>query len=299
MILEFEKHTPVLLNEVLLAFEPLGAGTYIDATLGYGGHTFAILERIAGSRVIGIDADEGALAFVREEAVKRGIGSDRLQCVHGNFRAIGSLVPEQGRQNIRGVLFDFGFSSGAMDDASRGLSFQTEGPLDMRFDRTEGTMTAADVVNNWSEQELADTILHLGEDRYARKIAAVIVRARLLKPFATTIELADVIEKAIGRRGRIHPATRTFQAIRIAVNDELKAIGDAMPAARDLLQPGGRIVTIAFHSLEDRIVKVFAKQEEEKGTMKRLQRRVMRPTEEEVEQNRRSRSAKMRIIEKK
>lgn len=291
-------HIPVFLEEVIEAFLPLGAGTYIDATIGYGGHTFAMLERIAGSQVIGIDADESALATVREEAKQRGIGDDRLTLIHGNFRDLSSLVSREYEGRVNGILFDFGFSSGAMDDPSRGLSFQTEGPLDMRFDRTSQQRTAADIINESTERELADIIHHFGEDRYAKKIAATIAQERKDRPFETTIQLASVIEKAVGRRGRIHPATRTFQAIRISVNDEFHAIGEALPAARDFLRPSGRIVTIAFHSLEDRVVKRFAQAEENKSAMKRTPRRVMKPSEEEIERNCRSRSAKMRILVK-
>jgi 16S rRNA (cytosine1402-N4)-methyltransferase len=293
-----QQHIPVLRDEVVEYFEKFSGGLFIDATLGYGGHTFSILDTIPKSRVIGIDADESALAAVRNDAAERGFGTDRLTLVHGNFRTLRAIAAEQKIDRVDGILVDFGFSSGAMDDPLRGLSFQREGPLDMRFDVHGQTLTAAEIVNTWSEKDIADTIYQYGEDRMSRQIAGAIVQARGIKPFTTTTELVKCIETVVKRRGRLHPATRTFQALRIAVNDELNAIHEMLPQARDLLRPGGRLLTISFHSLEDRIVKEFMKVEEKEGALKRLTKHVVKPTRKESEENRRSRSAKMRILEK-
>lgn len=293
-------HIPVLLEEVIKFFEPFPGGRFIDATVGYGGHTFAILERIPGSRVLGIDADASALAFVEEERKRRGISSDRLMLVQGNFRTIDALAHAHGFRGVEGILLDLGVSSGELDDASRGFSFMHEGPLDMRFDVRSGEI-AADIVNQWPAHALEKCFRDYGEERHARFIAEAIVEQRREMPFTTTSALAEYIATlpVLRRRGRIHPATRVFQALRILVNDELGALRDALPRALALLSPRGRMVTIAFHSLEDRIVKEFAKE------MARVEKRihiltkhVVQASREEEQSNPRSRSAKLRALEK-
>ncbi len=292
-------HVPVLLEEVLQFFAPFAGGKFIDATVGYGGHTFAILERVPGSRVLGIDADASALAFVEEERKRRGIGEDRLVLVQANFRTLAAVANAEGYDGAQGILFDLGISSGELGEAKRGFSFQREGPLDMRFDVREGKM-AADIVNQWPADALETIIRAYGEERHARRVAEAIVAERHAHPFITTLALADCIAKLPGmRQGRLHPATRTFQALRIVVNDELGALRDVLPQAIATLAVGGRLAVIAFHSLEDRIVKEFLKKEsriEKRVTL--LAKHVVKPTRAETLMNPRSRSAHLRIAEK-
>jgi 16S rRNA (cytosine1402-N4)-methyltransferase len=291
-------HVPVLLDEVILALKPFPGGMFIDGTLGGGGHAFALLESVPDSRVLGIDADDAALAHVTAEMKRRKISSKRLTLAKGNFRDLGSIAAEHHIEAVDGALFDFGFSSGAMANPERGLSFQKDGPLDMRFDQSSDSATAADLVNGMSARELTECIATYGEDRNAKRIADAIVGRRKKHRFTTTKDLADAIEAVVPRRFRIHPATRTFQALRIAVNDELGAIAAMLPQAIALLKPGGLLLTISFHSLEDRIVKRFAKEEAVKGVVMVVTKRVVKSTDEEVRKNPRSRSAHMRIIKK-
>lgn len=252
------QHIPVLLDETLALLRIVPGGAYIDATLGGGGHTAAMLEHGAG-RVLGIDRDPAALAAV---AQRLGDGGGRLVLAHGDFRDIATLARRYGFQDVDGVLFDLGVSSYQLDTAARGFSFQQDAPLDMRMDPGRGP-TAAELINTLSEEALADLIYRYGEERMARRIAKRIVEQRRRAPLRTTTELAALVAGVVGRRGgeRLHPATRTFQALRIAVNDELGAIAAALPAATDLLAPGGRLAVISFHSLEDRIVKEFIRRE--------------------------------------
>ncbi len=280
-------------------FEPFSGGTFIDATVGYGGHTFAILERISGSRVLGIDADASALAFCEEERKRRGISEDRCILAQGNFRTLDALVATNGFAGANGILFDFGVSSGELDTAQRGFSFMKEGVLDMRFDQRSGT-TALDIVNQWPEDALITLLHDYGEERQARRIASAIVIERKRQTITTTTALADIIARLPGmRQGRIHPATRTFQALRIVVNDELGSIREVLPKALGTLQTKGRMVTIAFHSLEDRIVKEFAKDVARvKKSARILTKHVLQASREEEKSNPRSRSAKLRALEK-
>ncbi len=248
-------HVPVLLQETIrgLVLEP--GGVFIDGTLGGGGHTAALLA--AGAQhVLGIDRDPAALAAARER-----FDPQQVTLVHGNFRDIGTLAQTHGFSNVAGVLLDIGVSSHQLDTAERGFSFSTDAELDMRMDPTTGP-TAADLVNTLPETDLADVIFRYGEERASRRIARYIVERRQATPFTTTVELANVVQRAAGgKSGRIHPATRTFQALRIAVNDELGALETALPAATTLLGPGGRLAVISFHSLEDRIVKHYIQRE--------------------------------------
>lgn len=247
-------HIPVLFEATLDGLSIRPGGTYIDGTLGGGGHTAGMLERGAG-RVLGIDRDPAALAAARERLAAYG---DRLTLAHGNFREIGALAQAHGFAAVDGILLDIGVSSHQLDAAERGFSFSQAAPLDMRMDPTQGE-TAADLVNTLPETELADLIYRYGEERGSRRIARWIVERRQSRPITMTNELADLVVRALGGRkeGRIHPATRTFQALRIAVNDELGALEEALPAAIDLLAVGGRLAVITFHSLEDRIVKEY------------------------------------------
>jgi 16S rRNA (cytosine1402-N4)-methyltransferase len=297
-------HLPVMLEEVLEALSPRAGETYIDGTFGGGGYSKAILEA-ADCRVLGIDRDPDAIARGRELAKQFG---DRLTIVQGEFSQMDELFP--GKSD--GVVLDLGVSSFQFDEADRGFSFREDGPLDMRMSKSG--VSAADFVNTAEESVLADVIHHLGEERFARRVARAIVAAR---PLSRTAELADVVAKALGpaaMRHPIHPATRTFQALRIHVNDELGELERGLEAAERVLNAGGRLVVVAFHSLEDRIVKRFfaehgkpqpagsrhapvvtAKREQ---TFRLITSKPRMPTEAEIAQNPRARSARLRAAEK-
>jgi 16S rRNA (cytosine1402-N4)-methyltransferase len=250
-------HQPVLLMETVDGLAVRGGGRYIDGTLGGAGHTDALLAAGAG-HVLGIDRDPAALAAARRRLLRH---AERVTLVHGNFRDIGVLAHAHGMEQVDGILLDIGVSSHQLDVAERGFSFTSDAPLDMRMDPTSG-LSAADFVNDLDESELADLIYQYGEERASRRIARRIAERRRSKPIRTTLELADLVKQAVGNHaGRIHPATRTFQALRIAVNDELGALEQSLPDATSLLAPGGRLAVITFHSLEDRIVKRFFQQE--------------------------------------
>jgi len=286
------RHTPVLLDEVLQFLEPGPSGRFIDATLGAGGHSRAILERTApDGRLLAIDQDEPALAQARQDLASFG---SRVVFAHSNFREIASLAAEHGFLQSDGVLADIGISSMMVDDPSRGFSFMREGPLDMRMDRTQ-SLTAADVVNSYSEKEVADIIYNYGEERRSRPIARSIVRSR---PLQSTTDLVRSIERVTGgpRYGHIHPATRTFQGLRIYVNDELKSLEECLDSSMSIVRAGGRVVVITFHSLEDRIVKQKFRAPAVPGRV--LTKKVVTAVEEEVRRNPRARSAKLRAWEK-
>ncbi len=310
------QHIPVLYQEVLegLNIRPgreRGARRYIDATVGLGGHARGILEGSApDGRLLALDADPAALALAREYLSDF---AQRVTWACGRHTELASLARRHGFDPVDGILMDLGVSSLQLDDPSRGFSFQVEGPLDMRM--SDEGLTAEQVVNTRDEQELARVIYEYGEERHARRIARAICAHR---PLHTTTELADVVAAAVrrasgGQRERIHPATRTFQALRIVVNDELASLEAALPQAVELLAPGGRLVVIAFHSLEDRIVKQFMRREsrdcicpprlpmcvcEHRATIKEVTRKPIRPTEQEVACNPRSRSARLRVAER-
>lgn len=303
-------HFPVLYNEVMEALNPQPGDCFIDGTLGSGGHSRGILEATApGGRVFGFDRDRQAIERARSYLMQYG---KRLTTIHDSYH---NMKLYQRRYEtcgpIKGILLDLGYSSPQIDDASRGLSFRADGPLDMRFDQSQ-EHTAADIVNHTDEAELADLIYQYGEERYSRRIARAIVQAR---PLSRTSELVEVIRKAAPKqkKGRIDPATRTFQALRIATNDELSIVEAGLPEALDLLAPDGRLAVISFHSLEDRIVKHFMKREasdfvhdprhpmggvERDPTLRILTRKPITATEAEIADNPRSRSAKLRIAEK-
>jgi len=282
-------HTPVLAEEVLQYLDPGPGGSFIDATLGAGGHASRILERTSpDGRLLGIDQDEDALAIARENLDRY---SPRVLFVHANFSSIAEVAGEQGFENVDGVVADLGVSSMMLDEGERGFSFRFEGPIDMRMDRTQ-SLSALDIVNHTSERELANVIFRFGEERRSRPIARSIVRSR---PLHTTGDLVRAIEAVSGpkRYGKIHPATRTFMALRLVVNRELEHLEAFMAACPNVLRPGGRLVVISFHSLEDRIVKHAMRSQG-----KVLTRKVIRASDTECRINPRSRSARLRAMER-
>jgi 16S rRNA (cytosine1402-N4)-methyltransferase len=309
-------HEPVLYNEVMTVLAPRTGGRYIDATLGAGGHARGILERSApDGRLLGIDQDLQALQVAREALA--GYGA-RVTLVHGSFTQLAALAREHEFYPADGVLLDVGVSSMQLSTAGRGFSWMLEGPLDMRMDPETMETTAADLVNTLPEVELADVLYRYGEERMSRRIARAIVRAR---PLRTTTELADLIAHAVGHRGRIHPATRSFQALRVAVNDEIEALAEGLRQAVEVLAPGAALALISFHSLEDRLAKRYFRQLAqapyavgtpsrasaiatasrvlgEVGGVRLLTRKPVRPSLAEQQRNPRSRSAKLRAIEK-
>lgn len=293
------RHEPVLLDEVLRYLGCRPGGVYIDCTLGGGGHAREILERTAPDGVLlGIDRDEAALAAAREKLQPYG---DRARLVHANFRRLEAIWQESGLPAPQGILFDLGVSSPQLDEAERGFSYQADAPLDMRMDRTQ-SLTAWDVVNTWPRRELARIIREYGEEKWAQRIAGLIEKRRQRRPLETTGELVEVIKEAIpaaARRRGPHPARRTFQALRIAVNNELGSLEEGLVAAGHILAPGGRILVISFHSLEDRIVKHTFRRLAEAGELEIVTKKPVTPTEAEIARNPRSRSAKLRVGEKK
>jgi 16S rRNA (cytosine1402-N4)-methyltransferase len=297
-------HTPVLLQEVLDALVP--AERVIDGTLGAGGHTRALLD--AGTReILGLDRDPMALEIARDNLASYG---ERVHIVHASYITMKDEARRLEWEQVGGILLDLGVSSMQLDRAERGFAFMQDGPLDMRFDPSDGGLTAADMVNYWDAEELADVFFRYGEEQASRRLARAIVAGR---PYTTTRQLAAVIEQATLRREKIHPATRVFQALRIAVNDELGVIERTLPQAIDLLAQGGRLAVISFHSLEDRIVKQTFKLEStdcvcppnvpvctcgHHARVRLITRKPITATEAEIAQNPRSRSAKLRVVEK-
>jgi len=286
-------HVPVLVAEVVAALRPEQGGLFVDCTLGLGGHTRALLEAGA-SRVIGIDRDASALEAARE---RLGPLASRVETVHGDYRGVSDVLSSRGVERVAGIVADLGVSSMQLDGAGRGFSFRRDEPLDMRMDQAGGR-TAADLVNTLDEHELADVIFRFGEERFSRRIARALVAAR---PLATTGELATIVRRAVPTKGwqRIDPATRTFQALRIAVNGELDGLDRFVQDAADRLEPGGRLAVITFHSLEDRIVKhtMRALAFDAPGAFAVLTKKPMVPADAEVAGNARARSAKLRVVE--
>jgi len=306
------KHYSVLLDECIEALNIREDGIYVDGTLGMGGHSEQIAQRLTTGRLIAIDRDPMAL----ERAGKRlEPFADRITFVHGNFRDLPLLLKQAGVEKADGMLFDLGVSSPQLDEGERGFSYMTDAPLDMRMD-TEETLTARDIVNGWPEERLKRILFEFGEERYAPRIAAAIVRRREAAPIETTLELVEVIRGAMpaaALREKQHPAKRSFQAIRIAVNDELASVSELMANATDYLAPQGRLAVISFHSLEDRIIKNAISSREKgctcprefpictcgfKQTLKSVTRKPILPSERELSENPRSRSAKLRVAER-
>lgn len=300
-------HIPVLLEKVVEGLAVKPGGLYIDATVGEGGHAEAILEASSPDGcLLGIDVDDEA---IKKAAEKLARFEGRVALVKANYRDLATIARREGFFQVDGILFDLGFAFFQVEDPRRGFSFYLNGPLDMRYDRS-GTTSAYHIVNRIPEEELADIIWKYGEEPRARRIAKAIAQAR---PIRSTLELARIVEQVVGSGGRIHPATRVFQAIRIAVNQELDNLKEALPQAVELLKPGGRLAVISFHSLEDRIVKEFFRQESRdcicppempfcvcghRATLKVITPKPITPSPEEVEANPRSRSAKLRIAER-
>lgn len=305
-------HVSVLLDASIDALNIRPDGIYVDGTLGGGGHSREIASRLTTGHLIGIDRDETALAAAGERLAPF---MDRVTLVHSNFCEMDSVIRSLGYPGVDGVLLDLGVSSPQLDESSRGFSYMADAPLDMRMDRGD-TLTAYQVVNEWPYEELKRILFDYGEELYAPLIAGAICRRREQKPIATTLELVDIIRGSVppaALREKQHPAKRSFQAIRIAVNDELGAVSKAMEAAIPMLNPGGHLAVITFHSLEDRIVK-SAMAEAARGCtcppsfpvcvcgkkpkVKLLSRKPVLPGPEELEENPRARSAKLRVCEK-
>jgi 16S rRNA (cytosine1402-N4)-methyltransferase len=283
-----EPHVTVLRDEVVQAIEPREGGLYVDATLGAGGHAEAILE-VAGTRLIGLDRDAGALALASARLERFG---DRVRLLHGRFGAIAEHLASIGVSQVDGLVADVGLSSMQLDDAARGMSFRNEGPLDMRMDRSQGE-TVLDLIDRLDDDELADVIYRYGEERRSRRVARCIKQARAAGDLHTTLDLRRAVVRAVGpaRHGGVDPATRTFQAFRIAVSGELDELEQLLAAAPGVVAPGGVIAVIAFHSLEDRLVKRALRERE---TWRPITKKPVVPTDEEMADNPRSRSAKLR-----
>ncbi len=304
-------HRPVLYQEILQALSP-ARKRYADLTVGAGGHAWGLLDASRpDGQLLGFDRDPNALVLAEQRLAEF---NDRATLVHASYTSLSEQLARLGWDGLDGIVLDLGASSMQFDTASRGFSFLKQGPLDMRFDPT-APFDAANIVNDWDERALADTIYKYGEERAARRIARAIVKAR---PITDTHHLAEVITEISkhgrygGRRSRIHPATRTFQALRIAVNGELDAVESVLPQALAALNPNGRLAVISFHSLEDRIVKRFFRQASQDqvdpeqpfspvmqpATIRRISRKPITAGEEEIQTNPRARSAKLRVIEK-
>ena len=306
-------HVSVLLDECIKYLDIKPDGIYVDGTLGLGGHSSEIAKRLGeGGRLIAIDRD---LASIERASARLAPWADRVTIVHGKFRDVAAILDEQGVPAVYGMLFDLGVSSPQLDDGQRGFSYMQDAPLDMRMDPSDN-VDAWFIVNRWPEEKIARILHDYGDERYAKRIAAAIVARRQEKEIETTLELVDVIKSAMpapALREKQHPAKRSFQAIRIAVNDELSAVSQMMETAPDRLKPGGRLCVISFHSLEDRIIK-NAIHERENGctcpreapvctcgfvqTLRSVTRKPVTPTDEELVLNPRSRSAKLRVAER-
>lgn len=293
---EAGEHLPVLVEEVLFLLRPRRGGWVVDATVGMGGHAEALLEYGAGTRLLGIDSDPESLARARVRLSRFGT---RVVLCQGNFRHLGALARSAGVTEAETVLLDLGLSSYQLEASGRGFSFQTEAPLDMRMDPSQGP-PGVELLQRLSEAELARILIEYGEEPHARRIARAIVFRRKRAPLKTTQDLVEVVKAAVPRRAwprRSHVATRTFQALRIAVNDELRALAEALPQAARLLAPGGRLGVISFHSGEDRVVKrtfnALAT-----GPYALLIPTPIKPSRDEVQANPRARSARLRILER-
>jgi len=300
-------HQPVLYQEIIHALQPKSPGRYIDGTIGAGGHARGILEACAPEGcLLGFDLDSQALALARETLAPYG---KRAVLVQASYLALLETMQHLGWDAVDGIMIDLGVSSMQLDTPERGFSFQSDAPLDMRFNRDLG-LTAAQLINTTPEADLANLLFKYGEEPHAKRIAKMIVQAR---PVTTTSRLAEIVKKSYPGHSRVHPATRTFQAIRIAVNDELSVLEQALPRAMQALRPGGRLAVISFHSLEDRIVKDFFRREskdwinppyekiyevEHHATLKEITRKPITPSSDEIELNPRARSAKLRVAEK-
>ncbi len=285
-------HRPVLLTEVVSFLSVKQNGIYVDGTIGSGGHSEEILKRLGSDgRIIGIDKDEDAL-----KAVGKRINDTRLILIHGDFSDIETIVDDNGYTKVEGILLDLGVSMMQLKNTEKGFSIHSDSPLDMRMDRST-TLTAWEIVNNFSERKIGEIIWMYGEERQYRKISKAIVDERRKGKVNTCRELADVIYRIYGRRSRIHPATKTFQALRIYVNKELESLSKALNNSLGILSHGGRLCVISYHSLEDRIVKQFMKEQDKNSCLRVLTKKPVSPSINEINSNPSSRSAKLRVGE--
>lgn len=306
------EHISVLRGECIKYLNIRPEGVYVDGTLGMGGHSEAIAEKLTTGRVIGIDRDDRALAFARKRLERFGGG---ITLVKGNFADLGALMDRAGADKADGMLFDLGVSSPQLDNAERGFSYKYDAPLDMRMDE-QASLTAEEIINTWSEAELRSVFWRYGEERYSGRIAAAVAAERAKAPIRTTGQLTEIIRRtmpASALREKQHPAKRCFQALRIAVNDELGSLERMLAQVTDRLAPGGRLLVISFHSLEDRIVKEYIRSQEAgctcpkdfpvctcgfTQTLRSVTRRPISPSARETEENPRARSARLRIAER-
>lgn len=291
-------HIPVLRDKIVESLLPLEGKVILDATVGMGGHAEPILPRIGSQgRLIGMDQDDQALETAR---VRLASFQNRLTLINSNFSKLQEVLKQIGVTYVDGIVMDLGLSTLQLEDQQRGFSFSLEGPLDMRMDRQQ-QLTARDIIVHYSEKDLGGLLREYGEERFARRIAAAIVHHRQRKSINTTLDLARLVEQAVPRKAwpkKIHPATRTFQALRIEVNHELEHLQEGLRQGAECLSPGGRFCVISYHSLEDRMVKFFFKGCEEKGSYRRVTKKPIVPDEKEISENRKSRSAKLRILER-
>ncbi len=286
-------HLPVMHEEILEMLNPRQDGVYVDATIGLGGHAEKILTMIGPEgKLIGIDRDDEAL-----KAAEKRLSDQRVILLKGRFSDMGSLIHTAGVEEVDGILFDLGVSMLQLRDMDRGFSFLSDKPLDMRMDRGQD-VSARDIVNRYPERELERIIREFGEERLSKRIARAIIRRRGKKPIETCAELSGIVEQACGRRGRTHPATRTFQALRIVVNRELEQLRAGLDEALRLLKIGGRLCVVSYHSLEDRIVKNFMADNARKGALTLITKKPRIPSSEEMKRNPSSRSAKLRAAER-
>ncbi len=298
MVKDDEFHVPVMLKEVLEGLQVKPGSVVIDGTLGFAGHSKEILKLIRpGGKLIGIDQDQDAL---RQAKINLSAESPDIHLVHHNFIEIDQILKNLGIKNVNAILLDLGISSFQIDSPERGFSLRKEGPLDMRMD-VSGTFKASDIINTYTESDLADILKNFGEERFSRRIAKFIVEERKKTTIQTTTHLAQIVVRALGMRGKnqkIHPATRTFQALRIVVNDELNRLALTIDRAVSLLKKQGRLAVISFHSLEDRIVKTKFRELAKEKKMQLVTKKPLYPTEEEISINPRSRSARLRVAER-
>ena len=286
-------HIPIMAEQVadLLLLNP--EGVYVDATLGLGGHTRLFLSRLSPqARIFGFDKDEEALRMAQER-----VNDKRLQPVHASYTQAPEVLRKSGIDGADGALFDLGLSSYQLDNPARGFSLLQNGPLDMRFDLS-ATLTAADIVNTWPLDKLEYILREYGEEHQASKIALALMKARKETPITTTQALRQIVESVVPRYGKKHPATQTFQALRIACNDELNTVQTALNTLEQLIRPGGRAAILTFHSLEDRLVKNHFKMLAQTGNWTLVNKHALAPQYDEIRQNRRARSAKLRVIER-
>ncbi|MBO4707192.1 MAG: 16S rRNA (cytosine(1402)-N(4))-methyltransferase RsmH [Elusimicrobiaceae bacterium] len=287
------QHIPILAEDIANLLLQNKGGYYLDGTLGLGGHTKLFLSRLNNNaKILGLDKDSKAIKLAKDN-----VKDQRLITKQASYLLAPEILKELNWPLLDGALFDLGLSSYQLDDATRGFSFLKSGPLDMRFDNTKGS-TAADLVNTLPADKLEYIFKTYGEEHQARKIALAICHARRETPFKTTTELANLIEKHIPRFGKTHPATRIFQALRIAVNEELETVTKAPKMLKDIIKPGGRVAFLTFHSLEDRIIKQAFKEMEKSGAWRLVNKKLITPSPEEIKNNSRARSAGLRIIER-